>query len=387
MKSTCRLASAVTAALLLAGCAASSADKPDESAKERPELTQPADASSSDAGPEDAGQVDAEQQAQQGEGADPSDGPVIRATGPVAVVDGEEISAQRFNEAIANQLSAMMGKMPSGMAVLVKNRTLERLIDEVLIDARLEAAPNITVSAKEVDDEYAEFIDRFPSQEAYKEFLRRKDIVEKKMREDLKKDLKLRVLLRRQFDLEVTDQDVQDFYDSNLERYEQPEQVHARHILIKLDENPTADDVADARQRAEELARRAKEPNTDFAALAKAHSEGPSASQGGDLGFFAARRMVAEFSKAAFALNPGDISLPVRTQFGFHIIKVIDKKAAGRTPFSEAKPSIREQLEREKMRGAVKKLLADLEANATIERMPDNIEINFPKGAEAKSNQ
>nr|WP_281285831.1 peptidylprolyl isomerase [Persicimonas caeni] len=193
------------------------------------------------------------------------------------------------------------------------------------------------------------------------------------------KDLRLRKLLKREYKLEVTEQDIEDYYDSNLERFEKDEQVRARHILVKVAKGATAAEETEARQRAADLVQKAKRPNADFGELAKKHSEGPSASRGGDLGYFPRQRMVPEFSKAAFSLNPGEISQPVRTQFGFHVIMVEDVKPAGRTPLEEAKSQIRQQLERKQYRGAMKKLIAKLEADATIERKPENIEVNVEK--------
>jgi peptidyl-prolyl cis-trans isomerase C len=386
MKLPRRIALATTAALLLAGCASSSsADGAADAPTERAPLTEPDNAATSEAEREaDKGEAD-----QAGEGADAksaadkADKPVIHATGPVAVIDGKEISAERYNAQIENRTRAMGGQMPPSMAIMLKKRVLDRLIEERLVDQRLAAEENLEVSDREVDDEFAEFVERFPSRQAFETFLERNGLSEEEMRQNLAKDLRLRKLLKREYKLEVTEQDIEDYYDSNLERFEKDEQVRARHILIKVAKGATTVEETEARQRAADLVQKAKRPNADFGELAKKHSEGPSASRGGDLGYFPRKRMVPEFSKAAFSLNPGEVSQPVRTQFGFHVIKVEGVKPAGRVPLEEAKSQIRAQLERKQYRGAMKKLIAKLEAGATIERMPENIEVNAPDDSNA----
>ena len=105
----------------------------------------------------------------------------------------------------------------------------------------------------------------------------------------------------------------------------------------------------------------------DFAAIAKEFSEGPTKARGGDLGFFAKGRMVPDFEKAAFAMKIGEISKPVKTRFGWHIIKVEEKKDGRTRSFDEVKASITKQIEARKNRTAKAKLLADLKKAGKVE--------------------
>ena len=129
------------------------------------------------------------------------------------------------------------------------------------------------------------------------------------------------------------------------------EEVHARHILTSSEE--------EAKAVIEEL-----QAGADFAALAEERSVGPSAQGGGDLGFFRREQMVPEFAEAAFALEPGEITTePVQTQFGWHVIKVLDRRTAEPT-FAESEPQLRQELARD----IVTALVADLREDAEIER-------------------
>lgn len=142
--------------------------------------------------------------------------------------------------------------------------------------------------------------------------------------------------------IRIPDADLRKSYEKNRENYRQEEQVRARHILIGTRGGQITD--AKARARADSL-RGAILRGADFADLAQRFSDDPgSGSQGGDLGFFARGRMVREFSDTSFALPVGRVSQPVKTQFGYHLIRVDEKKPAGIQPFDEVKEDIRRTL-------------------------------------------
>jgi peptidyl-prolyl cis-trans isomerase D len=134
--------------------------------------------------------------------------------------------------------------------------------------------------------------------------------------------------------------DIQRSYNDNIQQYQTPEQIRASHILLKTE----GKDEAAVRKRAEALLAQVK-GGADFAALAKKESEDEgSAANGGDLGFFGKGRMVPEFEAAAFAMQPGQTSELVRSQFGFHIIRVVEKKAGETRPLDQVRQQIQEQL-------------------------------------------
>ncbi|MEE9515493.1 MAG: SurA N-terminal domain-containing protein [Candidatus Adiutricales bacterium] len=145
--------------------------------------------------------------------------------------------------------------------------------------------------------------------------------------------------------VEVSDDEIEEQYELNLDDYREPEQAKARHILFKVDENAAPEDAELAKAQAELVLMEAKE-GKDFAELAKKHSQGPSAKDGGDLGWFTRDQMVPPFSEAAFKLMEGEISDLVRTRFGFHIIKAEGKKPAGLRPIEEVRDEISKKIRR-----------------------------------------
>ena len=154
----------------------------------------------------------------------------------------------------------------------------------------------------------------------------------------------------------VKDADIAAFYEKHLDQYAYPEQFRARHILIMADDKAPAEIHETAKAQIADIAERLK-AGEDFAELAKEFSQDGSASNGGDLGWFAPAQMVAPFATAVQALQPGEISGVVQTQFGYHLIKLEEKKAAGTTPLDEVQDSIRTRLAQEEAAGRVQDVL------------------------------
>ena len=145
---------------------------------------------------------------------------------------------------------------------------------------------------------------------------------------------------------QVSETELRNYYEQNLQTYKMPERVRAAHILFKT-EGKTPEDVAKIRTKAMDVLKQAKS-GADFAALAKKHSEDTTASNGGDLGFFGRGQMVPPFESSAFSLGIGAISDLVTSQFGFHIIKVLEKQEARTQKFEEVANLIRPTLAQQK---------------------------------------
>ena len=151
--------------------------------------------------------------------------------------------------------------------------------------------------------------------------------------------------------------DVQRHYNENIQQYQTPEQVRASHILLET----AGKNDADVKKRAEEILKQVKS-GADFAELAKKVSEDKgSAPNGGDLDYFGRGRMVPEFEQAAFSMQPGQISDLVKSQFGYHIIKVVDKKAGSTRTLEEVRPQIQQQLAMETADQRIAQQARDLE--------------------------
>jgi peptidyl-prolyl cis-trans isomerase D len=169
----------------------------------------------------------------------------------------------------------------------------------------------------------------------------------------------------------VTGQQIERSYNDNIQQYSTPEQVRASHILIKTTGKAEEDDAA--KKKAEDLLAQIKK-GADFAELAKKNSQDEgSAVKGGDLDFFGRGAMVPEFDKTAFELPPGQVSDLVKTQFGYHIIKVAEKRAATTKTLAEVRAQIEDQLKYEQAQTAAQKLsdevAAELKTPADFEKV------------------
>ncbi len=154
----------------------------------------------------------------------------------------------------------------------------------------------------------------------------------------------------------VTDEELKTYYDEHKAGYQQKEQIKARHILISLDPAASPAEVEKSLAKIKKVLAKAKN-GSNFAALAKKYSEGPSAATGGDLGWFGHGAMVKPFEVAAFALKKGEISQPVRTNFGWHIIKIEDRKEPRQQAFDEVREDIRDTIAEDKAADKVSDLM------------------------------
>jgi parvulin-like peptidyl-prolyl isomerase len=176
---------------------------------------------------------------------------------------------------------------------------------------------------------------------------------------NVKRDLALELWMKKEFDsIKVTDADVKAFYNKNKAMFVQPETAKASHILLKTE--------ADAKAVIKKL-KSAKDKKAKFTELAKTKSTGPSGPNGGDLGWFDRKRMVKEFSDAAFKLKKGSYTKkPVKTQFGYHVIFLDDKKDGGNVSLKEATPNITQSLKVKKFQANMKKVTKKLRSSADI---------------------
>ena len=143
--------------------------------------------------------------------------------------------------------------------------------------------------------------------------------------------------------IDISEDEIQEYYNDHLSEFVEPKTVEARHILIEVDEDAGSDKAAEAKKRIEDILQKAR-AGQDFAELAKQYSEGPSKDKGGYLGTFKREAMVKPFADKAFSMKSGEISDPVRTRFGWHLIKVEKVNEAATTPLTGAKEDIRKKL-------------------------------------------
>ncbi len=167
--------------------------------------------------------------------------------------------------------------------------------------------------------------------------------------------------------IKVSDQELHQFYDANQDKMIEPEKVHARHILIKVDAKATPEEKAAKRKQIEQIRARIA-GGEDFATVAKEVSDDKgSATRGGDLGWFYRGQMVPAFEKAAFTLPPNKLSDIIETQFGYHLIEVVEKQPETKLTFDKVHDRIEGMLKQRKLQAAIKAHVNDLGKQAKIE--------------------
>lgn len=256
----------------------------------------------------------------------------------------------------------------------IRQEILGALISIQLLEERAKAA-NIVATEEDVLEQIKEVASRQKlTVEEFKEMLVKRGVDFDDWKEQM--EFERRVRFQKLFDIEladvlkVTESDANDYYTKSIKRYEVPEHVRASHILIKPDTSDPNTDPNDAKAkalaRAQGLLKQIKEEGTDFAELAKAHSESPSGEKGGDMGFQPKGAFVESFEKVAFELKVGQISDIVETPYGYHIIKVTDRKEAYTKTFDEVKDQIIKVLMQRKQTEHIPKYVESLKAKAKI---------------------
>jgi peptidyl-prolyl cis-trans isomerase C len=259
-----------------------------------------------------------------------------------------------------------MGKaLTDSQSEAIKKETLEGLIQRELLYQESQKQ-GIKIDQETVDETFKK---RFPDEAQFKEMMSGMNVTEAEIKAQFMEGMAIQRLVDKEVGEKVTvsDKETKAYYDANQESFKEPEQVRASHILIKVDPKADASQKVEARKRVEEVQERLKK-GEEFSALAKEFSQCPSSAKGGDLGYFRRGQMVKPFEEVAFALKPGELSDIVETKFGYHLIKVMDKKAPGTASYQEVKPRIEQKLKREKFQKAFSLYVEKLKEKAKIER-------------------
>ena len=209
---------------------------------------------------------------------------------------------------------------------------------------------------------------QFRTDEEFKKALAARGMTIDKLRSDARVDMGINKMMEAELSTQAppTDAQVREFYDKNPDKFKQDEACRASHILFKVEESADAATKKKAKDQAESVLKEAR-AGTDFAVLARMHSADGSAQQGGDLNFFTRGQMVPAFDQAAFSLKPGEISDIVTTQFGYHIIKVTERRAASTVDFEKVSARIKEYLTEQQKQQKVEAFIESLKQKAKIE--------------------
>ena len=291
-------------------------------------------------------------------------------TGPVATVNGVKITRETYNgelDSLKKRFSMFGGNLPEAQMAKFKQRIIDRLVEEELIKQKLDTE-KVEVPEAAIQKELDEYKGRVPGgADRFEEFLKKTGKTIDDLKVDIKKRLALKTFLNKEKALDVTDEECQKYFDENKKRFATKERCKAAHILIKTGKDDDKAKTDEAKKKIDEIYKEANKKGTDFAALAKTKSEGPSAPRGGDLGWFTRGRMVKEFETAAFSMKPGEVSKPIQTKFGWHVLKLYEREEAGEKKFDEVKEDIVKRLEARKFREARTKFLKDLRDNGKVD--------------------
>lgn len=288
----------------------------------------------------------------------------------VATVNGTVITRGEYDSEMNRfeRQMALSGKTPNpAEASEMQKRVLDGLVDRELLKQESKKQ-GISVDDAEVNQQVASLRQKFSGEKEFTETLTKMNLTEAELKAQLKQDLTIRKLIDQQVAAKVTitPEEAKAFYSSHPELFKAPESVRASHILIKVEPNASAEDKAKARERITAIQQRAKK-GEDFAALAKEASECPSGANGGDLNYFQRGQMVGPFEEAAFSLKPGTMSDIVETPFGYHLIKVADKKEASTISYDEIKGKLDDYLKQQKVNEQLVQYIGQLKAGAKIE--------------------
>jgi peptidyl-prolyl cis-trans isomerase C len=286
----------------------------------------------------------------------------------VARVNGETITRADFEQALQSIEGRAGGPVPAEQRDTIYRGVLDRLIGFKLLTQEA-AARKVTVTDTDVNAQVAQIRGQFPSEEVFKQMLDGRKMTLEQIRSDARSDMIVAKLLQQEVEAKaaVKPEQIDDFYAKNPDQFMEGERVRASHILISAPRDGDAAAKAQARGRAEAVLNDVK-AGKDFAALAKEHSQDPgSAVQGGDLGYFTAGQMVGPFNDAAFSLKPGTTSELVETEFGFHIIRVVDKQAGRTVPLEEVRTQVEQFLQNQNRQQHTEAFVDSLKAKGKIE--------------------
>lgn len=287
-----------------------------------------------------------------------------------AKVNGKFITFADYElqlELFQRRLQAQGQSIPPQYLGAIRSQVLNDMINGELLWQESQKE-GLELKADQVDKEFKDIKARYPDQAQFATILKNMDLTEAGLKEQIAQRGAVRALIDKKISskIEISDKDAKAFYDANPSYFQRPEQVHASHILIKVAEDATPEKKAEARKKLTDIKKRIA-AGEDFAALAKENSEGPSSVNGGDLGFFSKGKMVKSFEDAAFALKKNEVSDIVETEFGYHLIKLLEHRPAETVAYEEAKPKIIDNLRKEQLKNKVMEYVDTLRKAAKIE--------------------
>lgn len=290
----------------------------------------------------------------------------------VARVNGELVGRAEFDDVVASNIARWEYQSGESFDAAQRPQLEQQVLDGLITRTILEQEADdldIVVTDESFSETLAQFTSQFPNEEAYRIALEEQGFSEGEFEDELRRQMLIEELIRTQVydQIEISDDDMQAFYDENPQFFEQSEQVAARHIIFTTQGASEADQTA-LREELQGI-RQEIADGADFAEMAREHSQGPSAADGGNLGVFGRGQMVPAFEETAFALEVGELSEVIETQFGYHIVQVTERIPAQTQSFADSREQIRQFLTEEERNTAAQAYVQGLRGAAEVEEL------------------
>jgi peptidyl-prolyl cis-trans isomerase C len=292
-------------------------------------------------------------------------------SGIAVEVDGVKLTKGQIDAEMKQKLAELKDRIPTQSLEQAKTEIRKGLIDEFVVRTLLFkeiGKKKVTADEKEIAEILGAMKAQLPTGVTMEDLLKKNKIDSVKMHDEIALNIRINKLVLQELGgkIKISDKESTDFYNKNQDKFKQPESVHARHLLVAIAPGDTDMIKTEKKKKAEEL-RKQLATGADFADLAAKNSDCPSKQNGGDLGFFSRGQMVKTFEDAAFSQEKNAIGPVVETDFGFHIIQVLEHKSAQVTKLDgETRKQITAFLERQKQEEAFSGLVKRLKADANI---------------------
>lgn len=286
----------------------------------------------------------------------------------LAKINDESITRSEFENAVRNLEGRAGAPVPPERRDEVFRQVLDQLVAFHLLTQESRAR-KLTVPDAQIDAQLAQLRQQFPTETEFAAALKGRGMTIEQIRNDARSNLLVSQMMEKEIGstISIDAKEISDFYEGNRERFKQDETVRASHILIRAPES--SDDATKKKARADAEALLAQvRKGAKFDDLARKSSQDPgSAINGGDLGFFGKGQMVPPFETAAFALKTGAVSQVVESPFGYHVIKVTDRRPPRDLPLLEVEAQIRQHLTQQQQQLKSDAFVAQLKAKSKVD--------------------
>lgn len=314
--------------------------------------------------------------------ADPSKEVVIKINGKSFTRENLETAVSNLMPSVAFHSSVSPARMQK-----IKMTALNNLINNELIYKLSKEKNSVDVSAKDIDEEIANIKKTLPPKQTLDQVLKRSKMTMPELKEHFRQKIAVKrasqaktLEIKKNVEALVNEEFLRNYYDNNLAKFKEPEQIHLRSILIKADPSGGQKVWNESFKKAQEIIKKARD-GQDFGELAKKYSEDPNAQKGGEMGWSHMGSLFEEIDASAANMKVGEISEPVMTIYGYHILKLEGKKPSVQKKFEEIN---KEQLKvdlisKERTKHWIQ-WLGDLRSASKIEYLAEDIK---PKAGEA----